>query len=205
MLWYLLKTWEGREDELVRDIRREIPSYQYKDCFVIYQERIWRRQQKSIIHLERLFPGCVFLTCEDCDRESFLALSAKLNEDRGKGMAWGSFSLLPMMKEDGDFLEKISGEDHVVRLSYVEKDKNGKIDQVLGPLKRCAGQVERYQFKKRYAMVRRRLWGEEQAIVMGIMLKDDRGQKLIKDNAEALEKTAKMSELWEVKSEAGTF
>ena len=54
-------------------------------------------------------------------------------------------------------------------------------------------------------MVRRRLWGEEQAIVMGIMLKDDRGQKLIKDNAEVLEKTAKMSELWEVKSEAGTF
>ena len=121
----------------------------------------------------------MFLTCEDCDRESFLALSAKLNGDRGKGMAWGSFSLLPMMKEDGDFLEKISGEDHVVRLSYVEKDKNGKIDQVLGPLKRCAGQVERYQFKKRYAMVRHRLWGEDQAIVMGIILKEDRGRILL--------------------------
>lgn len=208
MLWYLLKTWAGREEELVGEIQRTIPSCQYKECFVVYQERIWRRQQKNILHLERLFPGCVFLTCEDCGREGFPYPSARANKDRGKTMVWGSFAMLPMTKEDGDFLEKISGEDHVVRLSYIEKDKNGKIGQVSGPLKRCAGQVERYQFKKRYAMVRRRLWGEDQAIVLGIMLKDDREKMLLNhsgDHTGILEKTAEIPGAWEAKSEAGTF
>lgn len=196
MLWYLLKTWAGREEELVKEIHRTVPSYWYKECFVIYQERIWRRQQKSIVHLELLFPGCVFLTCEDCGREALLYPYGEQNTDKGKRRVWGSLAMLPMMKEDGDFLEKISGEDHVVRLSYIEKNKNGKIGQVSGPLKRCAGQVERYQFKKRYAMVRRRLWGEDQVIVMGIMLKDDREQKHLNhigNKTGALKKTASFS------------
>ena len=34
--------------------------------------------------------------------------------------------------------------------------------------------IERIQLKKRYAMVRHKLWGEERAIVLGIMLKEDR-------------------------------
>ena len=48
MQWYLLKTWAGREEELVQEIRRTVPGHMYKECFVIYQERIWRKQQKSI-------------------------------------------------------------------------------------------------------------------------------------------------------------
>ena len=44
MQWYLLKTWTGREEELVKEIRRTVPSYMYEDVFVIYTERIWRRQ-----------------------------------------------------------------------------------------------------------------------------------------------------------------
>ena len=70
--WYLLKTWAGREEELVQKIRRTVPASAYQECFVIYQERIWRKQQKSIVHVEPLFPGCVFLTGEpvygtDCE------------------------------------------------------------------------------------------------------------------------------------------
>ena len=62
MQWYLIKTWAGREEELVKKIRRTIPKQRFCECFVIYQERIWRKQQKSIVHVEPLFPGCVFLT-----------------------------------------------------------------------------------------------------------------------------------------------
>ena len=176
MLWYLLKTWAGREEELVKVIHKTIPSYQYKECFVIYQERIWRRQQRSIVHRERLFPGCVFLTCEDSGKEDFLPRCPEKNPDIGDRMAWGNITILPMMPKDGEFLEKISGTDHVVRLSYVQKEEGGEIALVSGPLKKCAGQMERIQLKKRYAVVRCRLWGEEQAIVLGIMLREDKGR-----------------------------
>ena len=43
--WYLLKTWAGREEELVQEIRRTVPGHMYKECFVIYQER----DRKSVV------------------------------------------------------------------------------------------------------------------------------------------------------------
>ena len=51
MLWYLLKTWEGKEKDLVDEIRRTVPPSVYDECFVIYQERIWRKQQRSVVHV----------------------------------------------------------------------------------------------------------------------------------------------------------
>ena len=197
MLWYLLKTWAGREEELVKVIHKTIPSYQYKECFVIYQERIWRRQQRSIVHRERLFPGCVFLTCEDSGKEDFLPRCPEKNPDIGNRMAWGNIAILPMMSKDGEFLEKISGTDHVVRLSYVQKEEGGEIALMSGPLKKCAGQMERIQLKKRYAVVRCRLWGEEQAMALGIMLKEDRGKMVVNANAGTLEKEPETSAAFE--------
>lgn len=197
MLWYLLKTWAGREEELVKVIHKTIPSYQYKECFVIYQERIWRRQQRSIVHRERLFPGCVFLTCEDSGKEDFLPRCPEKNPDIGNRMAWGNIAILPMMPKDGEFLEKISGTDHVVRLSYVQKEEGGEIALVSGPLKKCAGQMERIQLKKRYAVVRCRLWGEEQAIVLGIMLREDRGRMFFNAGAGTLDRELEMSAAFE--------
>ena len=178
MSWYFLNTWAGKEEALVKEIHRIIPPYWYKDCFVMYQERIWRRQQRSIVHREQLFPGYVFLTCEDNGRESPLYFYLDKSLDVVKGMADNGFTVFPMRKEDGDFLEKLSGEDHVIRLSYVRKNEDGKVNPVSGPLTKCAGQIERYQFKKRYAMVRCRLWGKDQAMVLGIMLREDREQRL---------------------------
>ena len=197
MLWYLLKTWAGREEELVKVIHKTIPSYQYKECFVIYQERIWRRQQRSIVHRERLFPGCVFLTCEDSGKEDFLPRCPEKNPDIGNRMAWGNIAILPMMPKDGEFLEKISGTDHVVRLSYVQKEEGGEIALVSGPLKKCAGQMERIQLKRRYAVVRCRLWGEEQAIVLGIMLREDRGRMFFNAGAGTLDRELEMSAAFE--------
>ena len=168
--WYLLKTWAAREKEVMQEIRRTVPGHMYKECFVIYQERIWRKQQKSIVHVEPLFPGCVFLTCETDNRpitENALT----------KGMAWGKrWHFLPVMQEDAQFLEVLSGKDHRVKLSYVQKDEEGNISRLSEPLKGCQGQIERFQFKKRYAMVRHKLWGEEQVLVLGILLQEDENQ-----------------------------
>ena len=112
-------------------------------------------------------------------------------------MAWGNIAILPMMSKDGEFLEKISGTDHVVRLSYVQKEEGGEIALVSGPLKKCAGQMERIQLKKRYAVVRCRLWGEEQAMALGIMLKEDRGKMVVNANAGTLEKEPETSAAFE--------
>lgn len=174
MRWYLLKTWVGREEELVGEIRRNVPSSLYKECFVIKHERIWRKQQRSIVHTETLFPGCVFLTCEGGNPWTG-GMDGELAAAVSRVVTGGEFGnrVLPLMKEDGEFLERLSGEEHKVRLSYVLKDDLGNVCKMTGPLKLCRGQIERMQWKKRYAMVRHRLWGEDQVIVLGIVLKED--------------------------------
>ena len=117
MDWYLLKTWTGREDEMVKEIRRTVPLGLYQDCFVITQERIWRKQQKSIVHVEPLFPGCVFLTCTG-NGDSFLRRLEQVPAI-SRRMVCKELVFFPVMKEDAEFLDRISGKDHVVRLSYV--------------------------------------------------------------------------------------
>lgn len=170
MKWYLLKTWVGKEEDLVKEIRNRIPSSMYEECFVIYQERVWRKQQKSVIHVESLFPGCVFLTCQETEP---LFRSLKRIPVVTKLMGTRDLEILPLRQEDVDFLVQISGKNHIVKLSYVVKDDQGQIYKISDPLKACLDQIERYLFKKRYVMVRHRLWGEDKAIVMGIILKED--------------------------------
>lgn len=176
MYWYLLKTWMGKEEELRKEIHRTIPSYLYKECFVIYQERIWRKQQRSIVHVEPLFPGCVFLTCEN--RGSIYESSNQISAIERLLVCSGS-EIFPVMEEDAEFLQKISGKDHMVKLSSVIQDDQGQIRQISGPLKICMRQMKRCQLKKRYAIVHRRLWGEDQVIVLGIRLKEDIDRKLL--------------------------
>lgn len=182
MLWYLLKTWIGKEEELVNEISRTVPPSMYHECFVIYQERIWRKHQRSVVHVEPLFPGYVFLTCRG-------GISLFHDFEQIPGIAGlgscGCLTILPMMKEDGEFLAKISGEDHIVRLSFVLKNDQGQVRRISEPLGACRDYIEKYQFKKRYAMIRRRLWGEDRAIVLGIILKEDAEQKLLYENEEA--------------------
>ena len=154
--------------------------------------------------MEPLFPGCVFLTCrereagtegkglpgnEDAAGYKAIAGNKAMTENglflpflekipaAAQMMDGGIFTIFPMTGEDGQFLEKISGNEHVVRLSYVQKDEEGNICKLSEPLKVFQGQVERFQLKKRYAMVRHRLWGEERTFVLGIVLNEDGGEK----------------------------
>lgn len=172
MLWYLLRTWSGREDMLVKEIQKTVPSYLYQEVFVIYNERIWRRQGESIIHAEPLFPGCVFLTCEKTDPffmyiQRVPAMSALL--------ASGELSVYPLMDADTEFLEQITDESHVIRLSYVlrEEDHTYLVD---GSLADLIPDITGIEFRKRFVKIQKRLWGEEQVLALGIRLNEDLDQ-----------------------------
>lgn len=170
MRWYVLKTWAGREEELAGLIRRVIPPQLYEDCFVILHERLWRRERRNILHKEVLFPGLVFLTCREPEPlfrylEQVPVVSRLLAD--------GEFSILPMDGEEAALLEKLQDQDHVVKLSYVSTDGMGHVFRVEGPLSSCEEKVERYGFKKRFAIIRLKLLGEETTAALGICLNED--------------------------------
>ncbi len=126
-MWYVLQTMTGKEEELVRMIRTIVPQDLYEDCFVAYYERIWRRQQQSIVHVERLFPGYLFILTNQ-PNELFFQL--KRVPAMSKLMADGNFTFLSLETGEAEFLEELLHADHIAHLSYVKTDGKGKVLQV---------------------------------------------------------------------------
>lgn len=180
-MWYVLQTLTGKEESLVQMIKKIVSKDSYEDCFVAYYERIWRLKQQSIIHVERLFPGYVFIL-SDTPKELFLQL--KKVPTMSKLMSDGGFTFLTLEKEEVVFLENMLGQNRIVQLSYIETDGNGRILSVAGPLKNYMAQVIKFQFKKRYVLIRLRMFGVEKTIVLGIVLNEDLKQEIDYGKAE---------------------
>lgn len=181
-MWYVIQTLTGREEELVCMVRRILPGDIYTDCFVAYYERIWRKRQQSLVHVERLFPGYVFILTDDPD-EVYRCL--KDVPSMSRLVSDGMFTFLPLEEGEEAFFLKMLDEDHIVRLSYVEKDGRGNVFRITGPLRQYADHVRRYQYKKRYVLVGIPLLGREKTAVLGIILKEDVRQELLYGKIEA--------------------
>lgn len=175
-MWYVMQTMTGQEEELVGLVRILVPSCLYTDCFVAYHERIWRKMQQSVVHVERLFPGYVFIITDNPEE---LYLELKKVPAMSKLIASGKCDFLPIEKEEETFFSDMLSQDHVVRLSYVETDGKGHVSHIFGPLEKYKRQVERYQFKKRYAIVRLQMLGQEKTVALGIILKEDVRQEVL--------------------------
>lgn len=184
MLWYKLKTWYGGEEALVKEIKRTVPPYLYEDVFVIYNERNLRKQKRSMIEQEPLFRGCVFLTCRETEplfrrMEKIPAMSRLI--------ATGYLSMFPLMEQDARFLEMISGPDHVVHVSYVLREENGSnYYRISGPLEYLTDGIEKIRFSSRFAKTRKRLWGEDTVLPLGILVNEDMEEKILYHGREIL-------------------
>lgn len=182
MLWYVLQTKTGEEEKLTELIKKIIPGHLYGECFVIYQEQLWRRQQKNIVHVKRIFPGYVFITSKEPEA---LFFCLKQIPAMSKIIADDEFFFLSVKKEEAEFLERIMNEDHVIGLSYVSTDGRGNIRQVFGPLKVCMQHIVKCRYGKRHVLVRLKLLGEEKTILLGIVLEEDIRQELFYGKVEA--------------------
>ena len=174
-MWYVLQTMTGREEELVHYIEEIVPKELYTDCFVAYYERVWRKQQESVVHVERLFPGYVFIV-SDTPKELYLCL--KKVPAMSKMIADGNFDFLPIEEEEEAFFANMLKNQHIVRLSYVELDGKGRILRVCGPLKEYADSIVKAQYKKRYVIIRLKMMGSYKTVALGVILKEDIQQEI---------------------------
>ncbi len=181
-MWYVLQTMTGREEELVSLVKKLVPPACHAGCFVPYHERVWRRQGRSIVHVERLFPGYVLVISDDPDG---LYMALKRVPAMSRLLSDGEFSFLALEAGEEAFLGSLLQGDGIVRLSYVETDGKGHVRRVSGPLENYMGQVLRYQFKKRYAVIQFRMLGVEKTAALGIILQEDVQQELAYGKVEA--------------------
>lgn len=170
MLWYVLQTKTGGEEKLMEMIRRIVPKGLYGECFVVYHEQLWRRQQQTFVHVKRAFPGYVFITSREPEA---LFFCLKQIPAMTKMMTDEDSFFLSLEPEEAVFLEQLMDERHVIGLSYLETDGNGNIYQVSGPLASCIPRIVRCKYGKRYVIVRLQIHGKEKDILLGIILKED--------------------------------
>lgn len=169
-MWYVLQTTTGQEEKLVQMIQELVAPELYEDCFVAYYERVWRKQQQSVVHVERLFPGYVFVVTQNPE-ELFFQL--KKVPAMSKLVAADRYEFLPIKKEEETFFYDIFDLEHVVRLSYVETDDQGQMKKIHGPVGKYANRVRKCCFKKRYLIMDIPMGGVEKTVALGIKLKED--------------------------------
>ena len=169
-MWYVLQTTTGQEEKLVQLIHELVTSELYEDCFVAYYERVWRRQQQSVVHVERLFPGYVFIITQNPE-ELFFQL--KKVPAMSKLIAVDRYEFLPIKIEEETFFYDLLDREHIARLSYVETDTQGQIKKIYGPVGKYADRIRKCCFKKRYLIIDIPMGGMEKTVALGIKLKED--------------------------------
>ncbi len=174
-MWYVLQTLTGKEEELVRMIKKIVPCELYSDCFVAYYERVWRKQGKSVIHIERLFPGYVFVIT---DKTEELFWQLKNVPAMTKLISDGSFTFLPLEEEEEMFLQDMLGEKRIIQLSYVKVHGRDNVEVISHPLKKYKDQVMRYQLKKRYVIIKLKMLGRDKTAALGLILDEDIRQEI---------------------------
>lgn len=170
MMWYAIQTYTGREERLVEMLRLQLPKSSYGECFVAYFEQLRDRRQENQIHILRLFPGYIFISSDDigCLFEHLKTVPAM-----AKIIASGAYEFAPLSEGEAAFLLEMMDSDHIVRLTYVATDGKDHVSYLAGPLMNCSGRIQSYQFRKRYALVRLQIAGQEKIVRLGIILNDD--------------------------------
>ncbi len=171
-MWYAVQTITGNEEEAAKEIRKTVDADIYEECFLLKREAVWRIQGSCRVHVERLFPGYVFISTQH-PKELYQQLKRVSSYTKILGKEEEEFH--PVSPEEEEFLKELLNGDkeHTVRLSPVETDVQGNITACGMPLKKYLDQVVKKRIRLRYVVIRVHLFGRSREILMGIRLKGD--------------------------------
>ncbi len=148
MSWYVIHVRVGKEESVCYKIRTRVSSELWEDCFVPLVENIYKKAGEYRKIVRPLFPGYVFIICEDPK-----AVSASLNgvQDYTRLLKTGE-DFEALSQKEIDYLLILAGEKQCVELStgYIVGDK---IIITSGPMKGLDGNIRKIDRHKRCAMV----------------------------------------------------
>ncbi len=175
-MWYAVQTITGNEEEAIESIRRMVDKSVYEECFLLKREAVWRIQGACKVHVERLFPGYVFVSTES-PKELYQQLKGVSSYTKILGKEEEEF--YPVSAEEEGFLKELlnGDEEYTVRLSPVEVDEQGEIVECGRPLEGYLDRVIKKRIRLRYVIIRVHLFGRDREILMGIRLGGDENLK----------------------------
>lgn len=150
MSWYVLQCRTGQEDTIIRSCRQHISSAALAGAFSFCCERLWRSDGIWKLVVKDMFPGYVFL---ESSRPEMLSEELE-NYRRILRVMEEPGYLISVYQEEEQYLRKLCGEDHYLKISYGYKDKDsGKSLITNGPLRKMGSQIIKYDWHRRFAQV----------------------------------------------------
>ena len=131
-MWYVIQVKSGEEQEMKALLDKLREDGTYGECFVPLFEDVKRSGGKCRIGFRKLFPGYIFVECEEPDKlfdtlmgiKDFTKLLGAVEED-------GTKTFVPIGKEDEAFMRTLFV-DGLMHVSYVHLAKNERSNSVCG-------------------------------------------------------------------------
>lgn len=176
IMWYVIQTTTGKEQELVDVIHRIFPRTVYRDCFFMKRQLLKRLGGRWLEVTETLFPAYVFLDIEDYESvlPAFYELKKIPEYSKLLGDNLGDF--IPLDESETSFLMQLctgSDDDHLVETTKVCLNNQGDIIKLEGPLEQFREKIVKLNLRKRYAIVEIMMRGEMRTVMLGVQLEKD--------------------------------
>ena len=148
MGWYVIHVHVMSEQTVCDKIHARVPSTLWEDCFVPQVENVYKKAGQCKTVVRPLFPGYVFIVCED--PQKIMPYMKEIQEYTRILKTGDEFESLS--KNEVDYLTALAGERQRVELSkgYIVGDQ---VFIVEGPMKGMDGNIRKIDRHKRIALV----------------------------------------------------
>ena len=167
-MWYVIQTVSGTEQELKEQIESIAGEELCRECLVPLCENVWRKEGIGHISIQRLFPGYLFVDT-DQPKELYRTLREIKRFTRLLAMPAtdGERIFQAVEPEEEAFIRSLL-EDGVMHVSYIRMGKNGRIEEIKGPLAEHAAYITKLDVPHRRAIVEKELYGRMRRIKFGL-------------------------------------
>lgn len=172
-MWYVVQVKSGEEEEMKALLDKLRADGAYGECFVPLFEDVKRSGGRCHIGFRRLFPGYIFVECDDPNKlfdtlmgiKDFTKLLGTVEKD-------GTKVFIPIGKEDEEFMRTLF-DDGLMHVSYIHVSKTGRIDKIVGPLANYKNHITKLELRHRMAVVEAQMFGKRRKVKFGLWTNDD--------------------------------
>lgn len=175
-MWYVIQTVNGQEQQVCTWINQRMDRALFERCFVPLYEDVWRKEGVGHISIKKTFAGYVFIKTDRPDEvyeelhkipKFTVLLSDQPDQNKQKEKTF-----IPVSAEEERFLRSIYT-DGIMRVSYIEKNSEGRVTSIIGPLEKYRDYIVKLDLSHRRAVAEIPLFGRSRRTKFGLWCEKD--------------------------------
>ena len=170
--WYVMRTIPGKEQEAIELTEKKISHKLWDCCRILRKQQLFRIHGEYTVSKKEMFPGYIFIRTKHPEM-----LTEELKKSREFPQLIGNqqIAIVPVEPDDLRFLESVCGQEltHDMKLSTVEVDNEGQVQNADGVLKPYVGRITRQRLRHRYVTANVVLFNRQENILFGIRMDGD--------------------------------